>query len=203
MVRYAPFEVVLKDNSKHISPDSYLNINYNAPISKKGEISADWQYKINNFGSLDMSDSQSFIKRAGLSGKNTEAEWFMVSDISLGYGKQLAKLLEIYPNNRDNKELKELIKYCLKKEIEYINRGYARITGKNLLKSNGSPCPAFVIPEAYQHVSNLKKDSRGFTGNLATLIPGINTPLIWAVSSLENASNMLLKNLIIYEELGL
>lgn len=119
---------------------------------------------------------------------NNEAEWFMVSDISKGYGIQLRKLLDYFENKpekiteRENK----LKNFLLDKQTEYINRSYARITGENSYKANGQPCPAWQVPEAYQAVTTSQGEK---------FVPGTHTPLAWAQSSLYDASKLLLENL--------
>lgn len=128
-----------------------------------------------------------------------EAEWFLVSDLSTGYGKQLEKLTATIKNQNRMPSFEEslLIEYSLLKETEMLNRAYARITGAHpdgslWLKANGEACPPFKLPEAYQAVSTLKKN--GQPGPLK-MIPGINTPLTWATASLYSASLQMQHNL--------
>lgn len=124
----------------------------------------------------------------------TEAQWFMVSDISASYGKVAKSLMDkIEQDGESSKEIDKLLKYALKKETEYINRGYARITGKHSYKANGVKAPAYQVPEAYQAI----KDSKG---NIK-FVPGTHTPLAWAQASLYDASKVFLDNLERYEEL--
>ena len=75
---------------------------------------------------------------------------------------------------------------------EYLNRSLARVTENNpteksQITANGVKCQSFCVPEAYQHVSSLKKDENG--NSKEVLIPGINTPLAWATASLFKAMN--------------
>lgn len=121
--------------------------------------------------------------------KNTEAQWFMASDISKSYGMAVKCILDAL----DNKEIKfddktkNILTKALLKQTEYINRAYGRITGENILKANGKPCPAFQVPEAYQAV----KKSNGEI----VFVPGTHTPLGWAQASLYDASKLMLKNI--------
>lgn len=120
--------------------------------------------------------------------KNTEAQWFMSSDISKSCGVALQRLLdEVEQSSKPTAQEKKLIKQLLKKETEYINRAYARITGINTYKANGNPCPPFQVPEAYQAVKNSK-------GKIL-FVPGTHTPLAWAQVSLYDASKLFLDNL--------
>lgn len=116
-----------------------------------------------------------------------EAEWFLVTEISKGYGsvaKQILDSIEKDPHCSD--ETIELLKTALNKQMEYINRGYARITPSGMTKANGYPCPAYKVPEAYEAVT----DSEG----KIKYVPGAH-PLTWAAASLKTASDLLLDNL--------
>lgn len=131
-----------------------------------------------------------------------KAEWFMVSDISKSYGIQLKKLLEILKkeNRKPSFEENKLIKECLKGQTEFINRAYGRITGLNLTKANGRKCNAFEVPESYMAVTttdNIKKPDKN------VYLPGTNTPLAWAKSSLYEASKLMAENLNTLEKLNL
>lgn len=119
---------------------------------------------------------------------NDEAQWFMVTDISKGYGIQLKKLLNhIEKNNgKISTEEQKLKDFLLNKETEYINRGYARITGENSYKANGKPCLPWQVPEAYQAVT---------TTQGIKYVPGTHTPLAWAQASLYDASKLFSENL--------
>lgn len=134
--------------------------------------------------------------RAGRRDENHEAQWFMVSDMSKGYGVQLEKLIDSIKN--ENRipvdEEKALMEKLLKKETEYINRSFARITGENAIKANGEACAPYKVPEAYQAITN-EKDKVVF-------VPGTNTPLAWAQASLLDASNVFKENLGALEQLG-
>ena len=75
------------------------------------------------------------------------------------------------------------------KETEYINRGLARITAPNSIKSNGFPCPEYKVPEAYEAIT-------GADGKIR-YVPGAH-PLAWAESSLYSASKLFAENLARY-----
>lgn len=145
--------------------DEYKNLNYDIP-AKKGVIK-----------------------------ENHEAQWFMVSDISKGYGVQLRRLLRMLSEEgrlpTDDEKL--LLDKLLAKETEYINRGYARITGSDTFKANGKDCPKYKVPEAYQAITDEN-------GNIK-YVPGTNTPLAWAQSSLFDASKMYCENLKALEKM--
>lgn len=147
--------------------DTYKNLNYDLP-SKKGLIN-----------------------------ENHEAQWFMVSDISKGYGVQLKKLLKVLKeeSRKPNEQESDLIELLLAKQTEFNNRTYARGTGKNQFKANGQPCSPHKLPEAYQAISD---DS-----NKIKFVPGTNTPLAWAQSSALEATKTFLQNLKAIEEMGL
>lgn len=116
-----------------------------------------------------------------------EAEWFLVSEISKGYGaivKQLVQYLKEHPE--DDERGTALLNKALELETQYINRSYARITPENTTKANGYPCPPFKVPEAYEAVTT--KDG------VIKYVPGAH-PLTWAESSLKSASDMFLENL--------
>ncbi|MCR5266627.1 MAG: hypothetical protein K6E29_08575, partial [Cyanobacteria bacterium RUI128] len=78
-------------------------------------------------------------------------------------------------------------------QTEHMNRSYARITPRNMTKSNRYSCPAYKVPEAYEAVT-VKSGKVKF-------VPGAHSPLTWAESSLHKASNMYLENLERIEKL--
>lgn len=202
ILRYAPFSFSLKDGTEATSPDSYLNLNYNIAVDKNGKLNLEWKKILDKFGSKDASEPDVFKARADLATPDKEAEWFMVSDVSKGYGKQLEKLLSLIKKDPDNAtvETMQLVKEAYQKETEFINRAYARITpSDSIAKSNGEECPTCALPEAYQQVSTLKSNGKG--GKETALLPGWNTPLTWAKSSLHSASEQYLKNLTQLEEM--
>lgn len=125
----------------------------------------------------------------------TEAQWFMSSDISRSYGTAVKRLLDkIAQEGKADEKTTQLLNKALRKETEYINRAYARITGENSFKANGKECPSFQVPEAYQAVTNSKDE--------IIFVPGTHTPLGWAQASLYNASKLLLENLKRIEKLN-
>ena len=203
IIRYEPFYVSECEN-KVISSDSYLNLNYNIAVDRDGYLNLTWGDYLEQFGSKDCSSTQMFIARSKLTNKDTEAEWFMVSDMSTGYGLQLRKLINLYKLCKFNKQksiLETIIGKVFIKETEYINRAYARITDcDKVLKANGVKGLSFAIPEAYQHVTLITKQENKI---LSTAIPGINTPLAWAQASLLKACMVYERNLIELHNLGL
>ena len=127
--------------------------------------------------------------------EKTEAQWFMTSDISKSYGTAAKRLLDkIDAEKTADAQTLALLNKAVQKETEYINRGYARITGINTYKANGKECPPFQIPEAYQAVTNFKGE--------IVFVPGTHTPLAWAQSSLYDASKLMLENLKRIEKLS-
>jgi hypothetical protein len=168
--------------------DRYENLNSNVALNWFGEITG------------DRCDTDTH-----------EAQWFMVSDMAKGYGVQLKKLLNLAENKKNKGETlsdteKDLIKKTYQKETEYINRSYARITG-NCVKANGRDCSEFALPESYMAVSTLyltNPYNRGLNDRMKkrTYLPGTNTPLAWAQSSLYDASKLFKQNLEIMEKLN-
>jgi hypothetical protein len=131
--------------------------------------------------------------------QSNTAQWFMISDISRGYGVQLEKLLNFVEKQQrhPNEEESQLMRILYHKEVEFINRAYARITSLGV-KANGKKCPSYEVPEAYMAVSTLFPQNPDDVENILkkiTYIPGTNTPLAWAKSSLYEASKQLVSNL--------
>ncbi|MDO5296631.1 MAG: hypothetical protein Q4F00_08370 [bacterium] len=192
MLRYAPFYTQLKDGSKVLSPDSYLNFNYNIASDPQGKLNLEWKGVLDSFGSKDCSEPLVFAARASLATDNREAQWFMVSDVARGYanqGLQVLKEAAVRLGRPDGHvkiaELtaaeRELFQRALQGATRNINRAYARITDtKPMVKANGLKAAAWAVPEAWQSVSTLD-------GGCAYL-PGVNTPLTWAAVSLQGAS---------------
>ena len=186
IIRYAPFNFTLKDGTTAQSPDSYLNLNYFNAIDKNGHLNLDWKNILDNFGSKDCSDPDMFFARAKLSTPDKEAQWFMVSEMSTGYGKQLEKLINnAQKENRDlTNEEKELALKLKKKQTEYLNRALARISDENpdkinQIKANGMSMPPVTVSEAHQYVSDLYGHHK--------MLQGTNAPLAWALASLYKA----------------
>ena len=92
IIRYSPFNFKLKDGSIVQSPDSYINLNYFNAIDKNGKLNLDWKNIVDGFASKDCSEPNLFYARSKLSTQNREAQWFMVSEMSTGYGKQIEKI---------------------------------------------------------------------------------------------------------------
>lgn len=125
-----------------------------------------------------------------------EAEWFLVSEISSGYGAVAKQLLEnIEQKGYCNQKDKKLSNIALKGETEHINRSYARITPKGMTKSNFYSCPSYKVPEAYEAVTT--------KSGKVKFVPGAHNPLTWAEASLFKASNLYIENLKKSEKLGL
>ena len=205
MIRYAPFTLELNDGSKVQSPDSYLNLNYNIACDIFGHLNLPWFTVINKFGSFDASDPKVFAARSTMSSPDCEAQWFMVSDLARSYSMTFRSLFdsakersikEKQPKVTLNAKEIELIKTARAGADRNLNRALARITPEEeTVKANGEKCPAWAVPEAWQCVSTLD-------GNKAYL-PGVNTPLTWAKTSLNLTLNYHGANLTRLEENGL
>ena len=127
-----------------------------------------------------------FFARSKLSTPNREAQWFMVSDMSVGYGKQIEKLIKLAKeeNRGFTAEEKQLIKVLKAKQTEYLNRALARISDENpqainQIKANGLSMPSVTVSEAFQYVTDVNGAHK--------MVQGTNAPLAWAVSSLYDA----------------
>lgn len=194
ILRYKPFEFKMKDGNLEKSADSYLGLNYSCALDKTGKINLEWKEVLDKYGSKDASDPDIFYLRAQFTHPDTEAEWFMVSDMSVGYGKQIEKIIKNAKlNNRKlSAEEIELIEFAKKKQTEYLNRSIARITDENpsdiyQIKANGLDVPRVTLPEAYQYVTDINQQP--------VCIPGVNVPLAWALASLYNAFKQQYKTL--------
>jgi hypothetical protein len=191
IIRYEP--VTVKNKSKsYICPDSYLHPNWELALNKSRKP----RKKIE---SKDVSDFNKFVARSKSVKPGQEAQWFMVSAMAEGYGRQLSKLLDIIEISKraPSDEEKKLIRELYNKEAEYINRSYARLTGKEQIKSNGKESPSFAAPEAFQGVTALDKNGK----TKLVYLPGMHTPLTWAASSLYSASVVMAENLNRLEKL--
>ena len=128
--------------------------------------------------------------------KKNEAEWFLVSEISSGYGAVVRQILDhIQQAGKITEKDRKYLSMALKGETEHINRSYARITPKNMTKSNMYSCPSYSVPEAYEAVTTK-------SGKIK-YVPGAHNPLTWAEASLQKASDLFLSNLKRIEELGI
>ena len=186
IIRYAPFKFVLKDGSMAKSPDSYLNLNYFTATDKNGKLNLDWKKVLDNFASKDCSDPEMFFARAKLSTPDKEAQWFMVSEMSTGYGKQIEKLLNNAKkeNRKINKQEMKLIAKLRKKQAEYLNRALSRISAENpnkvyQYKANGLSMSPVTVSEAHQYVTDINGKPK--------MMQGTNAPLAWALASLYKA----------------
>ncbi|MBQ7450314.1 hypothetical protein IJS77_02760 [bacterium] len=186
IIRYAPFKFVLKDGSEAKSPDSYLNLNYFTAVDKNGKLNLEWKKVLDNFASKDCSDPEMFFARAKLSTPDKEAQWFMVSEMSTGYGKQIEKLLDNV--KKENRKLNpteiKLVKKLREKQTEYLNRALSRISAENpdrvyQYKANGLSMSPVTVSEAHQYVTDLNGKPK--------MMQGTNTPLAWALASLYKA----------------
>ena len=120
--------------------------------------------------------------------KSNEAEWFLVSEIADGYGAVVRQLLNhIERNGAISEKDKKLLSIAIRGETEHINRSYARITPKNMTKSNMYSCPSYKIPEAYEAVT--------MKNGAVKYVPGAHNHLTWAEASLYKASETFLDNL--------
>lgn len=183
MLRYAPFQLQLRDGKVVLSPDSYLTLNYNVALDREGRLNLEWKRILEEFGSKDASDPQVFAARAGLSTPDCEAEWFMVSDLAHGYAHQAENLLNI-----PGPEARQMEQKAFQAATRNLNRAYARITSpQGSRKANGEMAPGWAVPEAYQQVSSLLDHPRH------QALAGVNTPLTWASASLDAASRAYLK----------
>lgn len=187
---------VLDDIKEHLKLLELLEGNSKTPglVRENGMI----RYVGDEYRSLDV-DRANNLRRNTVYGNDAlgrEAQWFMVSDMSTSYGVQLRRLIKLLKkeNRQPTQEEKGLLGKLLEKETEYINRGYARITGEKMLKANDQLCPKYGLPEAYQAVTH-------HSGNI-NYLPGTNTSLAWAKSSLLDASTKLLVNLRMLEKEG-
>ena len=186
IIRYAPFKFTLKDGSFAKSPDSYLTLNYFTAVDKNGKINLEWKKVLDNFASKDCSDPEMFFARAKLSTPDKEAQWFMVSEMSTGYGLQIEKLL--YNAKNENRELNskeiKLIKKMRKKQTEYLNRALSRISEEHpdksyQYKANGLSMSPVTLSEAHQYVTDINGKPK--------MMQGTNAPLAWALASLYKA----------------
>ena len=203
VLRYVPFKTRLSTGQPVETKDGYLMPNWGLMADAHGRISMFKQVFAQQAGTdithIEPSSPDRFHARSTYGREGKEAQWFMIAEIAKGYGKQLQKVLDCLEreNRLPEQWERELLEKLLAKETEYINRSYARITGERLIKANGLPCPAWRVPEAYQHVSTLNGN------NETRMLPGVNTPLAWASSSLYSASEVFMDNLQRLKTLGL
>lgn len=210
--RYPPFAFAVNGQTV-TTTDGYLMPNWGLEAADAhgnlmlglDRFEAEFGYPLSH---LEPSTNAAFHARAknGVTGK--EAQWFMIAQMARGYGEQLAKLLDVLAaeNRPPTRKERRLMRQAYEKQTEYVNRSYARITGEGLLKANGRPCPAWKVPEAYQHVSAFLPEDESQPDSRCrktVMLPGVNTPLAWGASSLYAASKLFAKNLERLDRLGL
>ncbi|MEM0951273.1 MAG: hypothetical protein AAGI66_03905 [Cyanobacteria bacterium P01_H01_bin.74] len=181
-----------------VGGDSYLGPNYDVSATKEGPISLGLGKLKEMFGSKDCSSSEMFKLREELCGgkKEETAQWFFDPVVSQAYGviaDELQQALDTKKITAFNAvdDARKKIKFARKKQIKYLNKGLARITGAksdgtNHLKSNGHESPVWSVPEAYQSVSTLKPNPEE-GGKKRNFVVGRNSPLAWAETELYKA----------------
>lgn len=210
VIRYQPFHATVRDGKTERSVrtfDGYLTPNWGLAADNRGRLSLYKEAYHRKFGyplaHLSPSTPEGFTARASYAEEpGKEAEWFMIGEIARGYALQAGKILDVLaselrpPTDRE----RELLDAAMAGATEAMNRSLARITGESpeeasQMKANGKPCPRWAVPEAYQHVSTFDGGTR--------MVPGVNTPLAWAASSLYGAARDYLQVLQRMERLGL
>lgn len=200
MIRYEPFSRE-PDEAKEFF-DSYLTVNYWLVFDEDGYFNPARMRLTKEFESSDASDLEVLKRRTKLGIPNREAEWFLVTEMARGYAKQAQRLFPILKKKEISQEQQEetqaLFDSCREKACEYVMRGYARITPDsetgNIIKSNGEPCNPWQLPEAYEWVRVCAKAvDKTKTGFVEKLLPGVNTSLAWAASSLKIATEETLR----------
>lgn len=189
MLRYEPFSI---DPAKPKNlRDSYLAMNYWLNLDLDGNPAPQIESVREAFGSSDASDPKVLEARNRLAVEGREAEWFLVTELARGYVRQARRLL----HSRSQIDLpsghRESYERWRGRGLECLLRGYGRITPEPVgldctsVKSNGYPCPAWGLPEAYEWVR-----WRGADGALKErVLPGANTSLAWAAVSLSQATH--------------
>lgn len=186
--------------------DSYLSVNYWVSLDEKGYFDPSKAKQIEEFASTDTSNIDKFLQRnkSGIPGK--EAEWFLVSEMALAYINQADQLKTVINRPEATEYHEQAISLFVEyksKAIEYVLRSYARITPKieeldesdiEAIKSNGEYCDIYKIPEAYEWVRLVKKNTNSFQNDsyAERVLPGVNLSLAWAISSLKKASDRLI-----------
>jgi hypothetical protein len=189
MLRYEPFSID-PTKPKELC-DSYLAMNYWLNLDLDGNPAPQLESVREAFGSSDASDPKVLEARNRLAVAGREAEWFLVTELCRGYVRQARRLLHHRSPNGLPSRHRESYERWRGRGLECLLRGYARITPEPLgvdrvsVKSNGYPCPAWGLPEAYEWVR-----WRGADGGLRErVLPGANTSLAWAAVSLSQASH--------------
>ncbi len=187
MIRYTPFRLEPGDAER--LPDSYLACNYWLALDETGRLNPPRTRLVQEFGSKDASDPEVFRARCKLAIPNREAEWFMVSDLSRAWSRQVARVrharkASASANMRAFDHMEGLAQ---NHAILNLYRALGRITGPGGVKSNGQPCPHWSVPEAWEWVRVAGKAVGSSEEYVDRLLPGVNTPLAWAQASLKQA----------------
>jgi hypothetical protein len=193
MIRYEPF--AREPGEERELFDSYLTVNYWLGFDEEGYFNPTKTRLIKGFESSDASDPEVLKKRTKLGIREREAEWFLVTEMSRGYAKQAQRLRNILTgqiSGEQRQEVKNLINDCTAKAYEYLLRGYARITpnqAREHIKANGEVCRPWELPEAYEWVRiRAQAVGKGEVGFAERVLPGANTSLAWAATSLKMAT---------------
>jgi hypothetical protein len=192
MIRYEPFAREPGEEREFF--DSYLTVNYWLGFDEEGYFNPTRTRLIKEFESSDASDPEVLKKRTKLGIREREAEWFLVTEMSRGYTKQAQRLRSILAglSGDERQEVENLINECQAKAYEYLLRGYARITpsqAQEHIKANGEVCRPWELPEAYEWVRiRAKAVIQGEVGFVERVLPGANTSLAWAATSLKMAT---------------
>lgn len=202
MLRYEPFTMKLDNGTMAKSPDSYLNLNYFIAADKNGKVNLEWKKGMESYGSKDASEADVFFSRAEFSVPNHEAQWFLVSDMSAGYGKIFEKMVNLIGDKKPSQEQTKLLKFIKAKQTEYLNRAISRKSPKNpqavnQIKANGLLVPSHALAEAHQWVSTLNSHGK------PAMMQGTNAPLAWATSSSYNALNEMSKTVGLAQKLNI
>jgi hypothetical protein len=189
MLRYEKFTID-PAKPKELS-DSYLAMNYWLNLDLDGNPLPQIESVREAFGSSDASDPQVLEARNRLAVAGREAEWFLVTELSRGYVRQARRLSLCQSKHGLPSSHRESYERWRGRGLECLLRGYGRITpephglDRVSVKSNGYPCPAWGLPEAYEWVR-----WRGADGAMKErVLPGANTSLAWAAVSLSQATH--------------
>ncbi len=186
MIRYAPFRLDPHDEVR--LPDSYLACNYWLALDETGCFNPPRTRLLQEFGSKDASDPVVFRARSALAITDREAEWFMSSDLSRAWSRQVERIRHVRSLDLgDNASLNVAEDLAMRYAVLNLYRSLARITGPGSVKANGMPCPEWSVPEAWEWVRVRRQAVGGGDGFVERSFPGVNTPLAWAQVSLKKA----------------
>jgi hypothetical protein len=211
MIRYEPF--ARRPGEERDFFDSYLTVNYWLGFDEEGYFNPTRTRLIKEFESSDASDPEVLMKRTKLGIRKREAEWFLVTEMSRGYTKQAQRLRYILGeqiSDEQRQKVETLFHDCKAKAYEYLMRGYARITPSQaraetdaqnfLIKANGEICRPWELPEAYEWIRiRANAVNKGDVGFVERVLPGANTSLAWAATSLKMATEEM-RRLLLPEE---